>query len=161
MKTITVFCTLLTFLCCFTFVDSTAQSSSRSADAYLSLPAVFKLGEHTSHYDGVRSDYSSLLEVCDDDMKAAHGKLYSMMKEMEAFADVMDYDLEGVKAWMHFFFEKDGSIDHIGFHLKPNSKNIDLAEFRTFLKNFSKEYQFPLVAEKGYAHYSTFSFPIF
>ena len=138
-----------------------SQTSQPPSAQYFSLPNVFKLGEHSQLYESILPGYQTLLEACDGDMKVAHGKLYSMMKEMEAFAVLMDFDLKGVKAWMHFFWQEDGSIEYIGFHLKPNSRNIDNAEMNAFLKHFTEHYRFPLTTNMKFAHYSSFSFPVF
>jgi hypothetical protein len=104
--------------------------------------------------------YQSLLESCQNDMNAAYEKLIGMMREMEAFANLSGYDLKGINAWMHFFWRADGSIEHIGFYLKPNSKNVNTDSLKSFLLAFSKQYKFPLRAEKKYNHYSSFSFPL-
>ncbi len=138
-----------------------SQTSQPPSAQYFSLPNVFKLGEHDQLYESILPDYQTLLEACNGDMKVAHGKLYSMMKEMEAFAALMEFDLKGVKAWMHIFWREDGTIEYIGFHLKPNSRNIDNAELNAFLKNFTLQYKFPLTTNKKYSHYSSFSFPVF
>ncbi|MEO1262145.1 MAG: hypothetical protein AAFZ15_25290 [Bacteroidota bacterium] len=146
----------------FLFVGRTyAQSSQQGINSFMILPKVFTLGDHSSKYEELMPGYQSLLEACEGDMQVAHKKLYSMMKEMEAFAKVVDFDLDGVKAWMHFFFKSDGSIQHIGFHLKPNSRNVDTQKVNTFLKNFSKQYTFPINTDLPFSHYSTFSFPVF
>jgi hypothetical protein len=34
---------------------------------------------------------------------------------------------------MHFFWQPDGSIDHIGFYLKPNSRNVNTEHVDSFL----------------------------
>lgn len=105
-------------------------------------------------------EYSTLLEACSGDMHLAFGKLMTMMREMEAYASLTDYDLKGVNAWMHFFWNKNGSIEHIGFYLKPNSKNVNTDGLKNFLDGFARQYKMPLAAAKPYAHYSSFSFPV-
>ncbi len=137
------------------------NSSNVSGPAYLAMPKVFKLGENGQQYENLMPRYQSLLEACGGDMRLAHGKLHDMMEEMEVFADSLGYDLNGIKAWMHFFWKEDGSIEHIGFYLKPNSRNVDTARLGAFLKKFSQHYQLPVTADAKYSHYSTFSFPVF
>ncbi len=124
------------------------------------MPIVFVLGDQGQLYENIMPGYQTLLDACGGDMPMAFQKLYSMMKEMEAYADLMEYNLDGVNAWMHFFWDEDGSIEHIGFHLKPNSKNVNTEELKLFLTNFALQYKFPLVANVQYSHYSTFSFPV-
>ena len=161
MKTLVTRCFLLIATHMILVWQLQAQSSQPATSGFTALPSVFTLGEHSSLYEDIMPGYQTLLEACEGDMQVAHKKLYSMMKEMEAFAKVVEFDLDGVKAWMHFFFKADGTIEHIGFHLKPNSRNMDLTEVNTFLKNFSKQYKFPINAEFQFSHYSSFSFPVF
>ncbi len=149
---ILIFCLLATNLSSQTFSTDNSESNS--------LPLVFMLGEKSQAYEKVTPSYQTLLDACQGDMPGAFQKLYSMMKEMEAYAEMADYDLDGVNAWMHFFWNEDGSVDHIGFHLKPNSRNIEVEDFELFLKNFASQYKFPLAVNSQYAHYSTFSFPV-
>lgn len=106
------------------------------------------------------SGQSTLLDVCDEDMNFAYDKLMGMMREMEAYAELVDFDLKGINAWMHFFWRPDGSIDHIGFHLKPNSKNVSTDLMKNFLEGFAKQYKLPLKHSKKFSHYSSFSFPL-
>ncbi len=93
-------------------------------------------------------------------MKLAYSKLMGMMQEMEAYATLVDFDLKGVNAWLHFFWDKDGNIAHIGFYLKPNSKNVGADLMKNFLEGFAKHYKFPLKFSRSFSHYSSFSFPI-
>ncbi len=142
-------------------ITSTAFTQTSAADSSMSgLPVVFILGEHDQAYEAIVPGYSTLLEACDGDMNLAFGKLMSMMREMEAYANLTGYDLKGIKAWMHFFWNKNGSIEHIGFYLKPNSKNVATGKLAIFLDGFARQYKLPLTANKPFAHYSSFSFPV-
>ncbi|MBI5914050.1 MAG: hypothetical protein HY842_01630 [Bacteroidetes bacterium] len=124
------------------------------------LPTVFLLGEFDERYEEIMPGYATLLDVCDGDMNFAYDKLLGMMKEMEAYATLTDYDLKGVNAWMHFFWRADGGIEHIGFYLKPNSKNVNTEALRNFLAGFAKQYKLPMKVSKSFSHYSSFSFPL-
>ncbi len=124
------------------------------------IPTVFLLGEHDSHYEAMMAEQTTLLDACNDDMGLAYGKLMGMMKEMEAYADLIDFDLKGINAWIHFFWNPDGSIDHIGFYLKPNSRNVNTELLKNFLSGFAKQYKLPLKYSKKFSHYASFSFPI-
>jgi hypothetical protein len=125
-----------------------------------SLPLVFQLGEYDDEYETTLPEYVTLLDASNGDMKAAYNKLIAMMQEMETYSALVKYDLKGIHTWMHFFWRKDGSIEHIGFHLKPNSRNVDTEGFRRFLENFARQYKLPLYSDTKYSHYSSFSFPI-
>ncbi len=124
------------------------------------LPMVFLLGENDQGYEHLSSKYTTLLDACGNDMNLAFEKLQSMMLEMQAYAKLTGFNLKDVKCWMHIFWNNNGTIDHLGFFLKPNSRNIDVAEFKTFLSTFALQYKFPLYSDAKYAHYSTFSFPV-
>jgi hypothetical protein len=84
-----------------------------------------------------------------------------MLSDMEAEGQKNGFNLGGVKMWMQVYFDKDGSIDNIGFFLKPNSKNIDQAELSVFLEKFARQYKFPIDAASKFSHYTAVSFPVF
>ena len=127
------------------------------------LPKVFRLGQHDKAYEKLFDQHSkSLLEICNDDMDVAFDKWLSMLKEMEAYATSIDYDLKGIKVWLNVFWNEDGSIRHIAYHLKVNSKNIRYQEELTaFFSSFMNHYKFPLVSGNGFSHYGSASFPTF
>ncbi len=125
-------------------------------------PKVFILGEHEKAYEQLNLEYSEmLLTACNGDMETAYQKWLSMLNEMEAYASLINYDIKGVKVWLNVFWSKDGTIKHIAYHLKQNSRNIDTAEFTAFLISFINHYKFPLVNNKKYSHYGSASFPTY
>jgi hypothetical protein len=127
-----------------------------------SLPKVFILGEHEAEYEALFENYSTaLLEICNDDMDEAFDKWLSMLEEMESYANSIDYDIKGIKVWLNVFWEKDGTIRHIAYHLKANSRNIVRDELTAFFTSFMNHYKFPKVAKTGYSHYGSASFPTF
>lgn len=136
---------------CATTIDSTT------------LPKVFILGQHETAYERLFDQHSTvLLEVCDDDMDVAFDKWLSMLEEMEAYATDIDYDIKGIKVWLNVFWNKDGSIKHIAYHLKVNSKNVErIEELSAFFSSFMNNYKFPLVADRNFSHYGSASFPTF
>ena len=124
------------------------------------MPTVFLLGEYDKLYEEMMAQQTTLLDVCRDDMNLAYGKLMGMVNEMEAYANLVDFDLKGINAWIHFFWLPDGSIDHIGFYLKPNSRNVPTELMKNFLEGFAKQYKLPLKYSKKFSHYASFSFPL-
>ena len=119
------------------------------------------IGEDEKYFESLSLDYSStLLTVCEDDMTLAFSKWISMLQEMEAYADVIGYDLKGMKLWLNIFWEKDGKIKHIAFYPKPISRNTDMAELKAFFSSFVNHYSFPLTAEDKYSHYGSATFPL-
>ena len=124
------------------------------------IPPVFVIGEYEQEYEVLMGDYSrSLLDVCGNDMPLAYDLWIGLIEEMEAYSKQSDFDLNGVKAWFHLFFEKDGTIGRIGFHLKPTSRNVDTDAFVAFLNQFIAQYQFPFTALEKYSNYTSVSFP--
>jgi hypothetical protein len=61
---------------------------------------------------------------------------------------------------LYVFWNKDGSIDHLAYHLKPNSKNVKYEELTAFLADFRNNYRSPLKFDAAYCNYSAGSFPV-
>lgn len=152
---------VLTFICGIpmrgSFCQTKAEETARMKPV---LPVVFQLGEFDKQYEAVIPGYQPLLDACKGDMRTAYDKLMSMMQEMEAFSYSVGYDLKGINVWMHFFWGENGQIEHIGFYLKPNSRNVDTEGLKQFLAKFARQYKFPLQSNIKFSLYSSFSFPI-
>lgn len=128
-------------------------------DSIFSLPKVFLLGNHEVAYEKLSGEGTSLLAVCEDDFNAAHGKWNSLLKEMEAHAEMINYDIKGVKMWLHVFWDDKGKINHIAFYLKPNSRNVKTEEMTAFLTDFVNNYHLPAQYDDHFSHYSGAAFP--
>lgn len=164
MRNITkqVFCA---FLCLMTWNFSQAINPSTPARTTNdSLPRVFLLGERDRDFQQTKAAYSAtLLEACQGDIETAYYTWMHMMKHFETFAKQQGYELEGLKMWLYVFWNKDGSIAHIGYFLKPNSRNLreeDLPKLGKLFENFSKSYRFPVKSDKGFSNYTHANFPI-
>ena len=128
----------------------------------LSLPKVFQLGDYESQFEKLSvAHQTSLLTATDDDFNAMFEAWSSMLKEMQAHSQIVNYDLNGIKMWLNVFWDKNGKIEHIAFFLKPNSKNVDRVELGAFLTDFMNHYTFPVTAKDKFSHYSGASFPLF
>ena len=124
------------------------------------LPKVFMIGDHEQQYEDLAIEYQqTLLTVCENDMKKAFELWVGFSQELEAYAQQSATDINGVKAWFHVFFNANGSIDYLAYHLKPNSRLIDQKIMTTLLTGFVQYYQFPLVAKGKYNNYSSVRFP--
>lgn len=153
---------LLPLICLFACCNLHAYTFPSFDVDSISLPKVFILGEHEVEYEALFDNYSTvLLEVCNDDMDQAFDKWLSMLEEMEAYASNIEYDIKGIKVWLNVFWEKDGTIRHIAYHLKVNSRNVERDELTAFFSSFMNHYKFPKVADTGYSHYGSASFPTF
>ena len=128
----------------------------------LSLPKVFQLGDYEAQFEKLSVDYqTSLLTATNEDFNTMFETWTSMLKEMQAHSEEVNFDLKGIKMWLNVFWDKNGKIEHIAFFLKPNSKNVDRVELGAFLTDFMNSYTFPVIHEKKYSHYSGAAFPIF
>lgn len=126
------------------------------------LPKVFTLGENEQAYEKLTQDYGqSLLEACDLNIETAFQRWLEMMQEMEKYAAKINFDIKGAKLWMHVFWSESGKIDHIGYLLRSDSKNINQAELSAFLSSFMGRYTFPVSSGKKYNHYTGATFPTF
>lgn len=126
------------------------------------LPTVFVLGEYETTYDElVEAMPQSLLEACACGKEEAFAKWVGMLNELDVYARKQSVDIRGVKLWMHVFFNGDGSIKHIAYHLRPNSRQIEADVLAPVLEGFARQYRFPVTGDTGFAHYSTGSFPVF
>ena len=140
-------------LFCLTQVEAQVQE----------LPKIFQLGEHEKPYENATQTYSkTLLEVCNNDMNLAFNHWIGMMRSMDEFADKIQFDLKGVKVWMHVFWNEDGGVDHIGYFLRPDSRNINTAELSAFFSAFIGKYEdFPAKADEKFSFYTGATFPTF
>lgn len=148
--------------CLFGAFNIQASTPIASLNDSTSLPKVFILGEHEAAYQQLYADHSTvLLEVCKDDVDVAFDKWLGMLEAMEAYAKEIDYDIKGIKVWLNVFWDDDGKINHIAYHLKVNSRNVPREELTAFFSSFMNHYTFPMIYDKKYSHYGSAAFPTF
>lgn len=124
------------------------------------MPRIFVLGDQEKEFEALQMEYEySLLSVCNNDYDSSFVHWVMMLKQMEEFGDSIDFDLKGIKMWVQVFWDPDGSIRHIGYYLKPNSKNIRKEEMAAFFKGFINHYKSPLVTTRKYSNYASANFP--
>lgn len=144
-------------------VSMTISATAQKADNEVrptKQPKIFLIGEQPQVFENLSTDYQKLLlDVCDDDMTKAYGKWIDMLQAMETYADDISFDIKGVKLWLKVFWEKDGTIAHIAYHLKPDSKNVKTKYLSAFLKSFSDNYKTRCEAKDRFSQYSSASFP--
>lgn len=145
---------LFTLAIVFTANNSYGQKSE--------LPAVFLIGEHEQAYEGLSLECNSLLlSVCNDTMELAYKKWMSMLSDIETYAAQMDFDINGVKIWTNVYWNPDGSIKHIAYYPKPNSKNMNFKDLTQFLEAFVAQYKLPVSHTQCFSHYGSANFPTF
>ncbi len=126
----------------------------------LDLPKVFLIGEYEDQYGLLYEVYHDLLlSVCHDDMNLAFDKWMHMLADMEAYANDIDFNLNGVKVWLKVFWDEDGSIRYLSYYLKPNSLNINTSELSAFFTSFINRYQMPIETNLKYTHNGSAQFP--
>jgi hypothetical protein len=136
-----------------------AQSNSQEVQ---SIPNVFMIGQYSEFYAEISARHPGiLLSVFNNDMEFAFEKWAGMLVEMENYAKEINYDINGLKLWLHIYFNGDGSIKYISYFPKPNSRNVPNAELSAFFKSFSKVYQLQVKSEVGFQHSASASFPTF
>lgn len=155
---------LMLCLTTWNFCAATNAMTTPITVAKDSLPRVFVLGEKDREFEQAKVAHSTnLIEACQGDMEMAYYTWMRMMKNFETFAKQQGYELDGLKMWIYLFWNKDGSIAHIGYHLKPNSRNLredELPKLSKLFENFSKTYRFPIKSDKAYSNYTHATFPV-
>ena len=127
-----------------------------------SIPKVSKIGEYEGYYPDLYDSFENpLLAVCQNDMNLAFDKWMDMLRDMEEYSIQVDYDLKGLKLWINVFWDADGTIKHIMFYPKPNSRNTDLDELSVFLNSFMNNYQMSVDTNIRFNHYGAAAFPTF
>jgi hypothetical protein len=138
-----------------------AQSAT-GTDSSSKVPVTFLISEDDTAYgELVSNTTTSLLDVCDNAMDKAYKKWIYMLADLEEEADRQGFDVKGLKIWLNVFWNANGSIDHIVYYPKPNSKNIEYKLFTNFLDSFAETYKMDVVSENSFAHYGSASFPTF
>ncbi len=122
---------------------------------------VYSLSDHSEEVGKIlKEDHVVLLKHYDGNMEAAMKDWYGMLSALEAYAEAEAVDLNGVKVWMNVFFSPDGSIKALGYHPKGDSKKFDWAVFEALVKEFSKQYHFPVQMEESFSHYAAAMWPV-
>lgn len=128
------------------------------------LPAAFELGKvDEKAYEQIAQEYNqSLLEVAGYDMTKAFENWVELMKSVDVYAAKIGYDLKGVQAFLQIFFATDGTIDHIGYQLRPDSRNFtdkEKQELTAFFSSFARQQRFALTSSRKFNHYTEVTFP--
>ncbi len=126
------------------------------------LPRVFLLGDFDgTPFEQLKSNYeNTLFSACHNDAETAYFCWMHLLKHLESFAQQRNYDINGVKMWLYVFWNKDGTVAHIAYYLKPNSKFVKTDVLTNLLKSFSETYKLPLTSDKNYSNYNSAAFPV-
>ena len=126
------------------------------------LPRVFMIGEYEKPYENLTAGYDKLLlNIYKDDIDKAFSAWTSVLISMEDYAKEVSFNLNGLKLWMNVFFNMDGSIQHIVYYPKPNSRNMEFEHLTNFFISFCKVYHFKDPIPVKCSHFGSASFPTF
>jgi hypothetical protein len=133
---------------------------SVAVSAQSALDRAFVLGENEQSYEQLAAQYpAGLLQISNNDMDAAFNNWLNLLQAIDAYADRIDYDIKGVKVFLHVFIAADGTIDHIGFLPRPDSRNVPVGELRALFSGFAREYQMSIPGDQPFSHYAGATFP--
>lgn len=146
----------------FGLIPALVLSSQPAGDDTVALPKAFIIGEYEQSYEKMVNACSDhLLSVCDDSMDEAYQLWLRMLGDIETYAKEKNFDINGVKIWMTVYWNYDGTIQHIVYYPKPNSKNMDFEQLTEFFNGFSQVYTFPKQSTTCFSHNGSASFPSF
>ncbi|HUR31633.1 MAG TPA: hypothetical protein VMZ69_09380 [Saprospiraceae bacterium] len=135
-----------------------AQSVSNTG----SVPQVFLIGQYEDQYMNLSKQHPAIfISVYNNDIDRAFRGWSEMLMDMEDYATSLNFDIRGVKLWFNIYFNADGSIQHLAFYPKPNSRNVPVEHLTAFFKNFVAQYHLPVKAEKAFQHSASAGFPTF
>lgn len=127
-----------------------------------SLPEVFMIGQNELDYENLVSACNQpLLNVYEDSMDMAYRYWMTMLSDMEKYADKSEFDIKGIKIWLNVFWNPDGTIKHIVYFPKPNSRNMDFDLLTKFFVRFADQWTAETGGTKCYSHYGSATFPTF
>ncbi len=136
---------------------------SRVSEATVdTLPQVFMIGQNEIKYEDLVAQCSSpLLTVCQDSMDLAYRRWMGLLSDMEQYAEKSEFDIKGIKIWLNVFWNSDGSIKHLVYFPKPNSRNMDFDDLTKFMFKFVDSYVMDSNHDTCYSHYGSATFPTF
>lgn len=126
------------------------------------LPEVFLIGQHEDQYAKLAKEHPAIfISVYNNDIDRAFRGYSDMLMDIEDYAADINFDIKGVKMWINLYFNADGTIKHLAFFPKPNSRNIPEDQLVSFFQKFVDQYQFQVKAEKPFQHSASAAFPTF
>ncbi len=144
------------------FFFARTQAISGSSMTLDTLPSVFMIGENEIEYEELVGNCNKLLlTVCNDSMDLAYRKWMGLLSDMEKYAEANDFDIKGIKIWLNVFWNTDGTIKHLVYYPKPNSRNMDFSKLSVFMDSFTEKYKMDFTYQKCFSHYGSAAFPTF
>lgn len=126
------------------------------------LPKVFLIGQFQDEYEALNVECDrTLLNNCGESMELAYAKWMGLLNDIEKYSEHVGYDIKGVKLYINVYWNSDGSIKHLVYYLKTNSKNMNLDELTTFFDSFTEQYKPRIVDQVCFSHNGSANFPIY
>lgn len=128
----------------------------------LQLPRVFMIGEYENLYEKMMDRYDKpLLYIFNDDLQLAFDAWTEILLDFEENAKGIGFDLNGLKLWINIFINEDGSIQHIVYFPKPNSRHMQYDKLSNFFNQFISAYRLRDPVSVRCSHFGSVSFPTF
>lgn len=125
-------------------------------------PQVFLVGQYEDQYLLLSEQFPKpFLEVYNNDIDLAFKGWSELLMDMEDYAAELQFDMKGVKLWLNIWFNTDGTVAHLAYFPKPNSRNIPEEQLTAFFRTFVKQYHFKDKSAQGFQHSASASFPTF
>ena len=138
------------------------QARAQSEVSPIPVAKVFLIGQYEDQYLALSQQHpATFMSVYHDDIDLAFRAWTNILMDMEDYAGELNFDIKGIKLWINLYFNQDGTISHLAFFPKPNSRNVPVDQLTAFFKNFVQHYQLPVKAEKGFQHSASAAFPTF
>jgi hypothetical protein len=125
------------------------------------LTPAFLLGEDETSYEKLCEAHPrTLLAVSNNDIELALKNWFSFLRNVDQYAKTINFDMKGLKVWLHVFWNADGSVAHIGFFVMPNSRNVKTEELKALFSGFIRQYKPVLTSDRSFSHYTSAAFPL-
>lgn len=147
--------TIVLFLFAFLSVSLYCQS--------VNPKLIFEIGKDEQNYKQICDAYpETLLTWKRDDYTQSALLWFDFLKSMETYSESIQFNLNGLKLWLHIFWNEKGGIDYMGYYIHPESRQIDKVELNAFLNAFSRLASKPdFKSGMKISHYTSATFPTF
>jgi hypothetical protein len=152
----------LKYLVSITLILLLESAHAQSHVQSTGLPEVFLIGEYEDKYLELSEQHPDMfMTVYKNNLDQAYKGWSEFLMDIEDYATELKFDIKGAKLWMNIYFNPDGTISHLAFFPKPNSRNIPEEQLTAFFKNFVRQYRFLETSDRGFQHSASASFPTF
>lgn len=153
---------ILRYLIVITLALLSGYIGAQTSGTDKALPEVFIIGEHEEQYLDLSRQFPAVfMSVYNNDISRAYSGWTELLMDIEDYATEIGFDIKGTKLWLNLWFRPDGSVAHLAYYPKPNSRHIPEEHLIAFFKNFVRQYKLPVTSDKGFFHSAGAAFPTF